>query len=372
MVILVEETIKEFGYSPDDLAPQSQKKIVVICDECGELRSVQKRAYSALCRVCTCQSYEFRSKISIARKGMVFTEEHKRRIGEAGKGRKHTKEQTEKISRANRGKHRSKETCQILSEQKMGARNPMFGKHHTDEAREKIIKNHAHLSGENHPNYGKHLTDEAKQKLSLANKGKTISKEHREIISMSKKGRNNPMFGRKGVKHPRYGKLNTEATRRKISKANKGRVQSKEEIEMRKRYYNEHPEAREAARVRRRSMKIPKHHTKPELIFEEICKSNNLPFHFVGDSQLWIGKGRKKLNPDFCELNGKKVVVEVLGDYWHSPLLRRNTPEYQTLPYRKNHYEKYGWIPVFIWESDLVREDVEQFVLNLLKKEGVI
>ena len=120
-----------------------------------------------------------------------------------------------------------------------------------------------------------------------------------------------------------------------------------------------------ASKVTRRKTKMPTHHTKPELIFEEICKKYNLDFHYVGDGSLWIGKkGEKRLNPDFIEANGKKICVEIMGDYWHSPLLNPKLPEQANLKYRERHYKKYKWESIFIWESDLKRPDAEQFVLN--------
>lgn len=111
--------------------------------------------------------------------------------------------------------------------------------------------------------------------------------------------------------------------------------------------------------------------TKPELIFEGICQKNNLDFHYVGDGQLWIGK-RKKLNPDFIEANGKKICIEIMGAYWHSRLLNQKLREDALMPYREKHYKKYKWMPIFIWDTDLLRKDAEQFVLSELKKEGVI
>ena len=111
--------------------------------------------------------------------------------------------------------------------------------------------------------------------------------------------------------------------------------------------------------------------TKPERIFQEICNRNNLSFRYVGDGELWIGKD-KKLNPDFVECNGKKIVIEIFGRYWHSPLLNRNLREDAGLEYRRKHYKRFKWKPVFIWDTDLLRKDGEQFVLNELKKEGVI
>lgn len=116
---------------------------------------------------------------------------------------------------------------------------------------------------------------------------------------------------------------------------------------------------------------FPKHHTKPELIFEEICKTFSLPFKYNGDGSIWIGK-KRALNPDFIESSGKKICVEIFGDYWHSPLLNRNMREYQTLDYRKDFFKKHGWKSIFLWESDLLRKDAKEFVLEKLKKEGAI
>ena len=115
------------------------------------------------------------------------------------------------------------------------------------------------------------------------------------------------------------------------------------------------------------------HHTKPELIFEEICKKYNLPFKYTGDGSFWIGeKGEKQLNPDFIETNGKKVCIEIMGIYWHTRLLNQNLREDALQTYREKHYRKYKWMPVFIWDTDLIRKDAEQFVLNEMQKQGVL
>ena len=174
-------------------------------------------------------------------------------------------------------------------------------------------------------------------------------------VNRSREGKNNSMFGKhhsaaakekmrnkikgkfKGTKHPMFGKHHTE-------------------------------EAKSKMRAVRKKQKFPTHHTRPELIFEEICERNNLDFHYVGDGQLWIGKkGKKQLNPDFIEANGKKICVEIMGAWWHSRLLNQKVREDALLPFREKHYKKFKWIPIFIWDTDLLREDAEQFVLNLLK-----
>ena len=114
----------------------------------------------------------------------------------------------------------------------------------------------------------------------------------------------------------------------------------------------------------RKAQKMPKHHTKPELIFERICKKYNLPFKYTGDGSFWI----HNINPDFIECNGKKVAIEIFGDWWHSPLLNWRLTERSTLPYRKKSLKKYSWELIVLWGSDLKREDAEQFVLLELSK----
>lgn len=53
-------------------------------------------------------------------------------------------------------------------------------------------------------------------------------------------------------------------------------------------------------------------------------------------------------------------------------MLNKNLREDALLPYRKKHYKKYKWVPIFIWDTDLLRKDAEQFVLNELRKNGVL
>lgn len=57
-----------------------------------------------------------------------------------------------------------------------GEKNPMYGKQHNEESKQKMRENRADVSGENNPMYGKHQTEETKQKMSGAKKGENNPK----------------------------------------------------------------------------------------------------------------------------------------------------------------------------------------------------
>lgn len=87
-----------------------------------------------------------------------------------------------------------------------GENHPMYGKHHTDEAKRKISEGlKGVMAGENNPQYGTHKSDETKKKLSASLKGKLS-----------------------GEKHPFYGKHLSEETKRKISESSVGKKRSEE------------------------------------------------------------------------------------------------------------------------------------------------
>lgn len=120
------------------------------------------------------------------------------------------------------------------------------------------------------------------------------------------------------------------------------------------------------------SVKAQRHNAKsnmtlPEHAFESVCIKHLLPFRFVGDGSVWLGSA----NPDFVHTT-KKIVVEVFGDYWHSPLLNRNLKYIHTIKGRSEQLKREGYKAIFIWESDLMRLDAEAFVMHLLKKRKAL
>lgn len=63
-----EATIKYKGYDPDDLKPNSNKRICCVCDICGRVRYLSKCDYRDLCHKCANKTEEHRKKISDSRK----------------------------------------------------------------------------------------------------------------------------------------------------------------------------------------------------------------------------------------------------------------------------------------------------------------
>lgn len=151
--------------------------------------------------------------------------------------------------------------------------------------------------------------------------------EIKAILHEQKLGRRNPMW-RIGKKHPFYGKRHSEEARRKI-------------------------------REKRKLQQIPTSRTKPELKFIEICEKYNLPFRYTGDGSFWI----ENVNPDFVECNGKKIAVEVFGDYWHSrpEKIREDELKERTLA-------KYGWKRIIIWQHELDSLPEETIIDKILKE----
>lgn len=131
----------------------------------------------------------------------------------------------------------------IISESQKNENNSFFGKHHTDETKQRIREAN---SGENNPNYGKPCSDEMKKRISEANSGKISSEETRAKLSKAHSGENNPMYGKHhteetrekmsqakigkydGDKNPMYGKQHKEESKEKIRQSRIGKTDSYE------------------------------------------------------------------------------------------------------------------------------------------------
>ena len=84
---------------------------------------------------------------------------------------------------------------------------------------------------------------------------------------------------------------------------------------------------------------------KAEFQLEKIL-NNHFPneWAYVGDGQLIIG-GRC---PDFTNINGKKELIELFGNYWHKDENPQNKIDF---------YKNYGFNCLVIWENELKDEN---------------
>lgn len=112
----------------------------------------------------------------------------------------------------------SEETRRKMSESKTGEKNSFYGKHHSDEAKQKMSQDRqGKNTGEENPFYGRTHSEETKQKLS-------------EYAS-ERTGDKNPNYGSHtlaGENHPMYGKHLSNETKKKISESRKGKYSGKE------------------------------------------------------------------------------------------------------------------------------------------------
>jgi hypothetical protein len=86
---------------------------------------------------------------------------------------------------------------------------------------------------------------------------------------------------------------------------------------------------------------------KKETQLINLFKDNNLPYKYVGDGKLIIGG----YNPDFCNTDGQKKLMEMFGQYWHSPAKIRAW--YETEQGRIAQFKSLGFDCLVIWENEL-------------------
>lgn len=90
--------------------------------------------------------------------------------------------------------------------------------------------------------------------------------------------------------------------------------------------------------------------TKPEKKLQ-IILDKHFPDEFKYNGNLEQGVMLAGLVPDFINVNGKKQVIEVFGDYWHN---LPNMPFYSTEYGRKHIFSKLGYDCMVLWEHELV------------------
>lgn len=133
-----------------------------------------------------------------------LSEGTKRKIGEANRGHIMPKEQKKKLRDMHVGVCLSDEHKQKISESLKGENNPNYGKQMSNEQKIKLSEAHkGKNTGKDNHFYGKHHTEEAKEKMRQASTGRKHSDETKRKISEANK---NP----------------SDEVRKKISEAHKG------------------------------------------------------------------------------------------------------------------------------------------------------
>jgi len=236
--------------------------------------------------------------------------------------------------------------------------------------------------------YGKKRSLETRKKMSEARKGTHPSLETRKKLSKLRKGKKSLLIGRKlseehkrkisekrKIKFKEEGFLNTEKTKKKISKSlkeyykthpgtmtgvvspSKGtKLSNKQKLHLSKLAKLRWKDKTYLNKIRKGMHLKP---NKPEKVLINLFKENNFDYRFVGDLEFII-EGK---NPDFVNCNGQKKIIEMFGDYWHN---NSKTKYHQTEVGTKEHYAKYGWKTLIVWENELkdmdsVLEKVKEF-----------
>lgn len=194
-------------------------------------------------------------------------------------------------------------------------------------------------------NRGKKHSSETRRKMSLAR----VGKPHHWIVSVS--GSQNAMYGRKGELNPFFGKHHKPETIEQNREIN--RVLTKQ--------------LWQDASYRERVLKgVAKAcHSRPNnpeqrlmSILNEVCPNE---FEYNGDGKVII----VGLVPDFINVNGRKQVIELFGDYWHSPEVTKNQSWHRSELGRIMAYNSFGYDCLVIWESELSKDAEESLMLRI-------
>lgn len=192
----------------------------------------------------------------------------------------------------------------------------------------------------------RYLSKETKHKISLAIKGRKLSAEHKAKIGEGNRGKvrteamklhlHNVLVGYQtpdevrakisakvsGKNHPLYGKHHSSKTKAKMSQIHKAIW-------------------RDPSKAKKYWESFHKKPNKAELKLLDILNQ------YFPNEWAYVGNGKLLIDskcPDFANVNGKKQVIELFGDYWH----RLENPQD-----RINTFQKYGYTTLVIYEREL-------------------
>ena len=260
----------------------------------------------------------------------------------------------QKISNALTGRQCTEETKHEISEQRKGKRNspktefkkghipPFAGKHIPADVKEKLK---IAITGKRH-------SEETKAKLRAINKRRYFSEEHREKIGIALRGRpHSEEHNAKMIKGLKGRRLSPGTEIKKGQRISPRTELTSEKV---KSWWKD-PDYRARVIAGRLKNRRP---TGPERKLIKIIERHNLPFKYTGNGSFIL----EGLNPDFVESNGRKIAIDVFGDYWHT--LKADKESY-TEQGRKAIFEKYGWKLIIIWEKEINSLTEEEIIARI-------
>jgi hypothetical protein len=176
-----------------------------------------------------------------------------------------------------------------------------------------------------------------------------------------------------GEKNGMYGRHHGEAARKKLREFHLGRTHTEET--KRKMGLSHKGSHRSDETKKKMSLKSKKNWQNKEFVKKVLsCRQQNgkelyLDFilqNYFPDEWKYVGDGAviiEGLCPDFINVNGKKQIIELFGDYWHN---RKNMKYHQTEQGRKEAFAKHGYSTLIIWEHELKDENK---IIEKIKRE---
>ncbi len=282
-------------------------------------------------------SKEHKAKLSVASKNM--SAETKKKIGATSKRRWQNKSYKEKtkqaISKSLMGHSISEATKRKISISETGKTLPA-------EMRKALIKR-------NQNRRGVPLTEEHKKKISLSNMGKKLTSEQIAVMSITTR----ELWQNKEYRDKQLAALK--------------RTQKQRAASVKKNWENEEYKNRVVAIMRKAMAAKP---NKAELQLDTLLQELHPDqYKYVGDGQFILaGK-----NPDFVNVNGKKEIIELFGDYWHSKKITGKAKSEHEKD-RIGLFAKYGYKTLVIWEYELkkkveLRNKIAMFVDNAASRQ---
>lgn len=85
-----------------------------------------------------------------------------------------------------------------------------------------------------------------------------------------------------------------------------------------------------------------------------LIEKHNLPYKYVGDGKTVIA-GKV---PDFMNYNGEKKLIELVGDFWHTP---------EEMSKKVDHFAEYGFKTLIIWEHEF-KSVPEEEIADMIRR----